>query len=85
MSDPLRFFDGIAAQARHDAPPEVHVAARVLETLRVQEETVDRPLVYMSLASICSAAVILLAAVSLYDRATDPLLLLFDATTLLGI
>lgn len=85
MSDPLRFFGDLAAQARHDAPPEIHVAARVLETLRAREEAVDRPLFYLSLASVCSAAAILFAAVSLYDLATDPLLLLFDTAALFGI
>jgi hypothetical protein len=85
MNKSMERFETLARQARLDAPPPMDVSHHVIYRLEVlADESIDRPLAWLTLGSFATAAVMGSFAFSLYSTLADPMGLLFQVTPLLG-
>ncbi len=85
MNKNMERFEALARRARHDAPPAMDVSHHVIHRLEVlADESIDRPLAWLTLGSVATAAVTGSFAFSLYATLADPMGLLFQVTPLLG-
>ena len=77
-------FEALAARARKEMPPQVHVVAGVLCDIGrgVFPQAWTRPLLVGSGLSALAASIMLLLAVEAWASLADPLLNLFDTLTL---
>lgn len=85
MDKKLQRFEALARRARHDAPPAMDVSHHVIYRIEaLSDESIDRPLVWLTLGSMATAAVMGSFAFTTYSTLADPMGLLFQVTPLLG-
>jgi hypothetical protein len=85
MKNKLDRFEALARRARHDVPPSMDVSHHVIYRIEAMaDESIDRPLAWLTLGSMAMAAVMGSFAFSTYSTLADPMGLLFQVTPLLG-
>jgi len=78
-------FETLVRRARHDVPPKMDVSHQVIYRLEaLADETIDRPLAWLTLGSMAAAVAAGSFAFSVYSTLADPTGLLMQVTPLLG-
>ena len=86
MNDPLKHLDALAARARMETAPRVHVTGQVLARLsRVPRRGIDKQMGVLALASAATAGITI--AFSLWNRVAppDPIETMIEVSALLGL
>lgn len=78
-------FESMARFARREVPPTFDVSHQVIHRLEaLADETIDRPLAWLTLGSMAAAVAAGSFAFSVYSTMADPMGLLVQVTPLLG-
>jgi hypothetical protein len=80
----LNQFESMARKARQDAPPALDVSRHVIYRIAALDESIDRPLAWLTVGSLAAASFTGAFALSMITTLTDPMSTLFHITPLLG-
>lgn len=80
----LKQFENMAQKARQDAPPALDVSHQVIYRIAAMDESIDRPLAWLTAGSLAAASFTGAFAFSIVTTLNDPMSALFHITPLLG-
>jgi hypothetical protein len=85
MAEHNQSFGKMARIARRDTAPQVDVSHLVIHRLELMaEESIDRPLAWLTVGSMATATALGGLAFSMYGTLSDPMGVLFQVTPMLG-
>ena len=85
MAEHKQSFGEMARIARRDTAPQVDVSHLVIHRLELMaEESIDRPLAWLTVGSMATATAMAGLAFSMYGTLSDPMGVLFQVTPMLG-